>query len=78
MNTLLKRLRKMGEGELHALSEAIDDELQHRMELEDSVPDSARRRAVQRSQSYRRETGMSAIPVRVSGLRTNRKTRRAA
>ena len=78
MNTILKRLGNLGENELHALSEAIDGELERRMEIEDSIPDSARRRAVQRSQSYRRETGMSAPPVRITGLRTSHKSRRAA
>jgi len=78
MNGILKRLKRLGDDELHSLSEAIDMELERRTDIENVIPDSARRRAVQRSQSYRRETGTSAPPVRVTGLRANRRKRRAA
>ena len=78
MNVLLKRLHKLADDELLAVSEAIDRELERRLDLTDSVPESARRRAVQREQSYRRRTGSSALPVRVAGLRDAHKRRRAA
>ena len=78
MNALLKRLHKLADDELLAISEAIDRELERRLDLTDSVPESARRRAIQRSQSYRRRTGSSALPVRVAGLRDAQKRRRAA
>jgi len=78
MNSILRRLRKLGDDELCAISEAIDTELERRQELSDDVPESARRRAVQRERSYRRDTGASALPVLIAGLRKVRKHRRAA
>lgn len=78
MNALLKRLRKLADDQLLAVSEAIDRELERRQGLTDSIPESARRRAVQRAQSYRRRTGASALPVRVAGLREQQKLRRVA
>ena len=78
MNAVLKRLHKLADDELLAISEAIDQELERRLEQMDPIPESARRRAVQRSQSYRHRTGSSALPVRVAGLRDAQKRRRAA
>ena len=56
MKTILKRLNQLNDDDLLTLSEAIDVELEHRLELTSDVPDSARRRAVSRQHSYRRET----------------------
>ena len=78
LNTLLKRLHKLGDDELLAVSEAIDHELDRREEHADLIPESARLRAVKRSQSYRHATGSSALPVRVAGLRDKSKGRRKA
>jgi hypothetical protein len=50
------------------LGEAVDRELQRRGEIIIDTPDSARRRAVEREQSYRRRIGAAAPPVRSVGL----------
>ena len=76
MEPIMKRLRQMADDDLTALSEAIDLELERRMDLADEVPDSARRRAVLRQQSYRRTTGSSAPNVRYTGI--GKEGRRAA
>ena len=78
MNTILRRLHDMADCELFDLSEAIELELQRREELTSEVPESARRRAVERGQSYRRRTGAFAPPVRAVGLGKNNSPRRAA
>ncbi len=78
MNTILKRLRKLDDEELLALSEAIDVELDRRLERVDAVSESARRRAVQRQRSYRREIGSAAPPISTVGLGKGRKRRMAA
>ena len=78
MDSVLKRMRKLADDELLNLSEAIDRELESRLATSDSVPESARRRAVQRAKSYRRRNGASALPVRVTGMRPTRKRRLAA
>jgi len=78
MNPIIKRLRKLAEDELCSISEAIDIELERRLAGSDNVPDSARRRAIQRERSYRRSTGSTAAPVRLVGMRKIRKHRRAA
>ncbi len=78
MNTILKRLRKLDDEELLALSEAIDVELERRLERADAIPESARRRAVQRQRSYRRELGSAAPPISACGLGKGRKRRLAA
>jgi hypothetical protein len=75
MSTLLKRLGALADHDLYSLSEAIDFELQRREELAVDVPESARRRAMERQESYRRRTGAFAPPVRAVGLG---KPRRAA
>jgi hypothetical protein len=72
MNAILKRLHGLGDDELLDLSEAIDVELDRRSEQVDSIPDSARRRALARGHSYRRCNGASAPPIRAVGLRENR------
>jgi len=78
MKTIFKKLNDLNSDELLALSEAIDLELGRRQERTEEVPESARRRAVLRDQSYRRSTGSTAPPVRVTGLKERRKGRRAA
>jgi hypothetical protein len=76
MNAILKRLRKLPDHELYTLSDAIDAELERRSQLADESFDSARRRAVEREQSYRRRNGAFAPPVKATGL--GKPIRRAA
>ncbi len=78
MHGIVKKLQNLNQEELLVLSEAIDGELERRQEMNDDVPESARRRAVMRDQSYRRATGSSAPPVRVTGLKKPDKRRHAA
>ncbi len=78
LKSMLKRLCKLADDELVAVSEAIDRELERRGEHEDPMPESARLRAIKRTQSYRRTTGSSALPVRVAGLRDKGRQRRKA
>ncbi len=78
MNGLLKRLGQLADQELYSLSEAIDLELQRREELTEEVPESARRRANDRRDSYRRRTGAFAPPIRAVGLGKANGPRRAA
>jgi hypothetical protein len=73
MNYILSMLRRLSDDELTQLSEAIDIELDRRLDLMDEVPDSARRRAIQRQKSYRRTLGSSAPPVRAVGMREQRR-----
>jgi hypothetical protein len=78
MKAIDKNLNNLNNDELQALSEAIDLELERREQRMEEVPQSARRRAVLRDQSYRRSTGSSAPPVRVTGLKEPRRRRHAA
>jgi hypothetical protein len=78
MNTILRHVHHLADYELFNLSEAIDREIQRREELIAEVPDSARRRAVEREQSYRRRTGAMAPPIRAVGLGRMKDPRRAA
>ena len=68
MNSILKQLQELADADLYALSEAVDLELQRREDVAGEVPDSARRRAIEREQSYRRRNGSAAPPVRVVGI----------
>ncbi len=77
MNAILKRLHQLGNDELLSLSEAIDIEWEHRSARSEGIPDSARRRALSREQSYRHNTGASAPPIRAVGLRDTRRYRAA-
>lgn len=77
MNAILKRLHQLDDDDLLSLSEAIDVEMEHRMERNEGIPDSARRRALARETSYRRCTGASAPPIRAVGLRDIRRNRAA-
>ena len=78
MNAILKRLQQMHDDELLNLSEAIDSELERRLERTDPIPESARRRAIARQNSYRRSNGAAAPPVRAVGLQPSPNGRFAA
>jgi hypothetical protein len=78
MNAILKRLHVLADSELFSLSEAVDAELNRRSELTPEVPDSARRRAVERQQSYRRRIGSTAPSIKAGGLGKSTAPRRAA
>jgi hypothetical protein len=78
MNTILKLLRRLGDDELLSVSDAIDLELDRRLERTDPIPDSARRRAIDRQSSYRHSNGAAAPPVRFVGLRPAQKRPLAA
>ena len=78
MKTILRQLQHLDDDELLAVSEAVDTELSYRLERADAIPDSARRRAVQRQHSYRSRNGASAPPVRAVGLRETPRRRLAA
>ena len=78
MKAIIKNLNNLNNDELQTLSESIDLELERREQRVEEVPQSARRRAVLRDQSYRRSTGSTAPPVRVAGLKGQRKRRHAA
>jgi hypothetical protein len=78
MKTIVKKLNNLNDEELLSLSEAIDQELERRQERTEEIPESARRRAISRDQSYRRSTGSSAPPVRAIGLKEQSKRRNAA
>jgi hypothetical protein len=78
MNAILNQLRHLSEDELLGVSEAIDIELDRRLDRQEEIPDSARRRAVQRQKSYRHSLGSSALPVKVTGMKEQRRRRLAA
>jgi hypothetical protein len=78
MNAILNRLHRLSDDELLSVSEAIDLELEHRLERQEDIPDSARRRAVQRQKSYRHSLGSAALPVKVAGMKDSQFRRRAA
>jgi hypothetical protein len=78
MKAIIKNLNTLNNDELQTLTEAIDLELERRQGRTEEIPESARRRAVLRDQSYRRSTGSTAPPVRVTGLKGQRKRRHAA
>ena len=78
MNSILKRLQELADTELYNLSEAIEAELQRRSDASDDLPESAKRRANEREQSYRRRTGAFAPPIRAVGLGKSKGPRRAA
>jgi len=78
MTAILDRLRQLSDEELLSLSEAIDAELEYRLQRQDEIPDSARRRAVQRQKSYRHSLGSTALPVKIAGMKPTRRRRLAA
>lgn len=73
MHAIIKKLRQLRDEELLTLCEAVDLEIDRRQERVEEIPESARRRAVLREQSYRRSTGSLALPVRVTGLKEQHK-----
>jgi hypothetical protein len=73
MNTILKQLQRLADDELLAVSEAIDVELERRLEGMPAHCESARQRARDRQQSYRRVTGAGAPPISAVGLGRSRK-----
>jgi hypothetical protein len=77
MNAILKRIPTLCDDDLLCLSEAIDVELDGRLDRTESIPESARRRAVSRNHSYRRSNGAAAPPIRAVGLRDVRRNRAA-
>jgi len=68
MNMIYEQLLELADADLYTLSEAVEMELQRRAEVVGEVPDSARRRALEREESYRRRNGTAALPVRAVGL----------
>jgi hypothetical protein len=78
MFSISNKLQKLTDEELLSLSEILDAEIASRMITEEEIPDSARRRAVQRGQSYRHRTGSAAPPVRWTGLKDQHRKRRTA
>ena len=68
MNTILKQLQELADTDLYALSDAIATEMDRRDETIDEPGDSARRRAVDRQEGYRRRSGSGAPPVRIVGF----------
>jgi hypothetical protein len=78
VKSILNELQELADSDLYALCEAVDMELQRREGLSGDLPDSARRRALERGESYRRRTGAAAPPVRAVGLHKRPSDRRAA
>jgi hypothetical protein len=78
MTKILKQLSQLSDPELFTLVEVIDAEMERRANSGEDLPDSARRRAVSRQQSYRHRVGKSAPPVKVAGLAKSTGPRRAA
>ncbi|MGA2034884.1 MAG: hypothetical protein ABSG68_21755 [Thermoguttaceae bacterium] len=78
MNAILKQLLQLADQDLYDLSEAIDVELQRRAQFLDESAESAKRRATDRDQSYRRRTGAAGAPVRAVGLARSQGPRKAA
>jgi hypothetical protein len=78
MNALLEHIEELADQELYSLCEAIEVEIHRREELSGELPDSARKRAVEREQSYRRRNSAFAPPVRAVGIGKTSAPRRAA
>ena len=68
MKSIVKRLQRLPDTDLFSLSEAIDLELDRRSDVTGEVLDSARRRAVERQQGYRRRIGSNGVPVKATGM----------
>jgi len=69
MKSILRQLQELADTDLFVLSEAVDLELNRRDEVVGEAPDSARRRALEREESYRRRNGSTAPPVRIVGIK---------
>ena len=57
MNSMLGKMRKLGDEDLYVISDAIDAEIARREKQTDVMDVSPRQRANERSQSYRRKNG---------------------
>jgi hypothetical protein len=68
VESLLNQIQELAEADLYVLAEAVELELQGREGIAGEFADSARRRAVEREQSYRRRAGAGAPPIRVVGI----------
>jgi hypothetical protein len=77
MNTILNQLQDLADADLFALSEAVETELHRRDDATGDIPDSARRRALEREESYRHRTGAGAPPIRIVGFSKQSKRRAA-
>ena len=78
MNSMFKKLRKLGDDELFSVSEAVDAEIARRQEGEEAVPETARQRANERGQSYRARNGAGAQPALVVGVRRTAERKKQA
>ncbi len=78
MNPIVRQLQELAESDLYALIEAVDMELRRRAKFGVEIFDSARRRANERKESYRRRIGSAAPPVREIGIAKLLPRRRAA
>jgi hypothetical protein len=73
MHSILKQLQKLADDDLMAVSEAIDIELERRLDAMGVPCESARQRARDRDHSYRRGTGSMAPPISAVGLGRSRR-----
>jgi len=69
MNSMLRKLRRLGDDELYIISDAIDVELARREEKMDEEASSAKQKAAERTQSYRRKNGSGGESALVLGVR---------
>jgi hypothetical protein len=69
MNSMLGKMRKLGDDELYIISDAIDAEIARREELPSATDDSSRQRANERSKSYRRKNGAGGESALVIGVK---------
>ena len=77
MNFILRQLNRLADSDLYSLSEAIEMEMQRRASVIEDTTESARQRAIERGQSYRRRTGASAPSIRFTGIGSDSKRRAA-
>ena len=69
MKTILEQLQELTDARLFVLAEAVDAELGRREVVPDDFLDSARHRALEREESYRRRNGAAAPRVRIVGIK---------
>ena len=69
MNSMLGKMRKLGDDELYVISDAIDAEIARREKQTDVMDVSPRQRANERSQSYRRKNGTGGESALVIGVK---------
>lgn len=68
MQDFLKQAQHMSTDDLIVLSDAISDEVERRLSRARTMPDSARRRANRRRDSYCRSAGSAAPPIAAIGF----------